>query len=190
VACRAKGKSVCHLVSVDPARSAKASSEGWRLRLRPNKGSEVCSLRIGPVCLYYGPSGPWGRTIRSPDQRGSPSAHSLCNCANCPAGVSGPSIGAKLVWAGTVCFWALVLRTVWGMSPDSTNSQVADRPALYGRQSACVKLIVVRALVLHVARFWTIRPRLADCSDFAFSDSSNLFQTGNLAFTCTMDRPA
>jgi hypothetical protein len=34
--CRAKGKSDHRLVSVDPARSAKASSEGWRLRLRPN----------------------------------------------------------------------------------------------------------------------------------------------------------
>jgi hypothetical protein len=34
--CQAKGKSVRRLVSVDPARSVKASSEGWRLRLRPN----------------------------------------------------------------------------------------------------------------------------------------------------------
>jgi hypothetical protein len=30
--------------------------------------------------------------------------------------------GAKLVWAGTVCFWALVLLIVRGLSPDSTNS--------------------------------------------------------------------
>jgi hypothetical protein len=77
-------------------------------------------------------------TIRSPDQRGSPSAQSLYNCADCPARVGGPSAGAKSVWAGTVCFWALVLRTVRGLSPDNTNSQVADRPALYGGQSACV----------------------------------------------------
>jgi formylmethanofuran dehydrogenase subunit B len=35
-ACRAKGRSVRRLVSVDPVRSAKASSEGWHLRLRPN----------------------------------------------------------------------------------------------------------------------------------------------------------
>jgi hypothetical protein len=34
------------------------------------EGSEVCSLRTGPVCLYCGPSGPWGRTVRSPDRRG------------------------------------------------------------------------------------------------------------------------
>jgi hypothetical protein len=92
--------------------------------------SEVCSLRTGPVCLYCGPSGPWGRTVRSPDQRGSPSAQSLYYCADCPAGIGGPSAVAKLVWAGTVSFWALVLRTVRGLSPDSTNSQVADRPAL------------------------------------------------------------
>jgi hypothetical protein len=31
-----KAKSACCLVSVDAARTAKASSEGWRLRLRPN----------------------------------------------------------------------------------------------------------------------------------------------------------
>jgi hypothetical protein len=76
------------------------------------EGSEVCSLQTGPVCLYCGPSRPWGRTVRSPDQRGSPSAQSLYNCADYPVGVGGPSTGAKLVWVGTVCFWALVLRTV------------------------------------------------------------------------------
>jgi hypothetical protein len=32
-----KGKSASRLVSVGAARLAKASSEGWRLRLRPNK---------------------------------------------------------------------------------------------------------------------------------------------------------
>ena len=31
-----KGKSASRLVSVGAARLAKASSEGWRLRLRPN----------------------------------------------------------------------------------------------------------------------------------------------------------
>jgi hypothetical protein len=102
------------------------------------EGSEVCSLRIGPICLYCGSSGPWGQTVRSPDQRGPPSAQSLYNYADYPAGVGGPSVGAKLVWAGTVCFWALVLRTVRSLSSDSTNSQVTDRPALYGGQSACV----------------------------------------------------
>jgi hypothetical protein len=102
------------------------------------EGSEVCSLRTSPVCLYRGPSGPWGWTVRSPDQRGLPSTQSLYNCVDCPAGVGGPSAGAKLVWAGTVCFWALILRTVRGLSPDSTNSQVADRLALYDGQSTCV----------------------------------------------------
>jgi hypothetical protein len=37
VAYEAKGKSARCLVSVGAARTAKASSEGWRLRLRPNK---------------------------------------------------------------------------------------------------------------------------------------------------------
>jgi hypothetical protein len=90
-------------------------------------------------CMFVqGPSGPWGRTVRSPNQRGSPSAQSLYYCADCPAGVGRPSAGAKLIWVGTVCFWTLVLRTVRGLSPDSTNSQVADCPALYGEQSTCV----------------------------------------------------
>jgi hypothetical protein len=36
-----KGESARRLASVDAVRSAKASSEGWRLRLRPN----ICPLR-------------------------------------------------------------------------------------------------------------------------------------------------
>jgi hypothetical protein len=47
--CRAKGKSVRCLVSVDPARSAKASSEGWRLRLRPN----TADLKFGAPRLIF-----------------------------------------------------------------------------------------------------------------------------------------
>jgi hypothetical protein len=101
-------------------------------------GSKVWSLRTGPVLLYCGPSGPWGRTVRSPDQRRLLSAQSLYYCADCPARVGGPSASAKWIWAGTLCFWVFVLRTVHGLSPDSTDSQVADRPVLYGGQSACV----------------------------------------------------
>jgi hypothetical protein len=93
-------------------------------------GSEVCSLWTCTVHLYYGPSGPWGWTVHRPDQRRLLSAQSLYYCADRPARVGGPSAGAKLVWAGTVCFWAFVLRTVRGLSPDSTVSQVVDRPAL------------------------------------------------------------
>jgi hypothetical protein len=140
--------------------------------------------------LYYGPSGPWGRTVRSPDQRGSPSPQSLYNCADCPTGVGGPSAGAKLVWAGTVCFWALVLWTVRGLSPDSTNSQVADHPALYGGQSACVSS--------SWSELWcSLLPGLGRSGQgwrtvwtLLFSDSSDIFQTGKLVVTCTADRPA
>jgi hypothetical protein len=53
-------------------------------------GSEECSLRTGPVHLYCGPSGPWGRTVRRPDQRGLLYAQSLYYCADCPARVGGP----------------------------------------------------------------------------------------------------
>jgi hypothetical protein len=101
-------------------------------------GSEVWALLTNPVLLYRGPSGPWGQTIRSPDQRRLLSAQSLYYCADIPARIDGPSASAKWIWAGTVCFWVFVLRTVRGLSPDSTNSQVTYRPALYGGQSACV----------------------------------------------------
>jgi hypothetical protein len=40
------------------------------------------------------------------------------------------------IWAETVCFWSNELRTVRGLNPDSTISQVADRPALEGGPSA------------------------------------------------------
>jgi hypothetical protein len=76
--------------------------------------------------------------LHSPDQRRLLSAQSLYYCADCPTRVGGPSASAKWIWAGTVCFWVFVLWTVRGLSPDSTNSQVVDRPALYGGQSACV----------------------------------------------------
>jgi hypothetical protein len=41
VAYEVKGKSARCLVSVGAARTAKASSEGWRLRLRPNRRFET-----------------------------------------------------------------------------------------------------------------------------------------------------
>jgi hypothetical protein len=101
-------------------------------------GSDVSSLRTSPVLLYCRPFGPWGRTVRSPDQRRLLSAHSLYYCADCPSRVGRPSASAKWFWAGTVCFWVFVLWTVRGLSPDSTNSQVTDRSSLYGGQFACV----------------------------------------------------
>jgi hypothetical protein len=96
----------------------------------PPVGSEVCLLRIGPIHLYCGPSGPWGRTVRSPDQRRLLSTQSLFYCADCPTRVGGPSASAKWIWAGTVCFWMFLLRTVWRISLDSTDSQGMDRLAL------------------------------------------------------------
>jgi hypothetical protein len=42
----AKGKSARCLVSVGAARTAKASSEGWRLRLRPNKHPEFGGIKF------------------------------------------------------------------------------------------------------------------------------------------------
>jgi hypothetical protein len=101
-------------------------------------GSEVWALLTNPVLLYYGPSRPWGLTIRSPDQRRLLSAQSLYYCADCLARVGGPSASAKWIWTGTVCFWVFVLRTIQSLSPDSTNSQVTDRTTLYGGRSACV----------------------------------------------------
>jgi hypothetical protein len=38
--CGTKGEPACCLVSIGPTITAKASSEGWRLRLRPNNPVE------------------------------------------------------------------------------------------------------------------------------------------------------
>jgi hypothetical protein len=50
--CGMKGEPACCLVSVGPTITAKASSEGWRLRLRPNKYYQIAfhSL-LSPICL-------------------------------------------------------------------------------------------------------------------------------------------
>ena len=103
-------------------------------------------IQWGPKCghfelvlYFYTADRPGlGRTVRSPDQRRLLSQQSLFYCVDCPARVGGLSASAKWIWAGTVCFWVFVLRTFRGLSSDSTYSQVTDRSALYGGQSACV----------------------------------------------------
>jgi hypothetical protein len=60
---------------------------------------------------------------------------SLCVCADCSAEVGGPSACAKLDLGRDCVFWSNELRTVRGLNPDSTISQVADRPALEGGPS-------------------------------------------------------
>jgi hypothetical protein len=149
------------------------------------EGSEVCSLRTGPVCLYCGPSGPWGQIIRSPDQRGSLCAQSLYYCADCPARVGGPSAGAKLVWAGTVCFWALVLRTSARtvLTPRSRTVRpcMADSPRVLSQCSQGSG-----APCCHVSDG---PAKVGGLSGPCFCDSSDIFQTGKLAVTCTADRP-
>jgi hypothetical protein len=51
VAYEAKGKSARCLVSVGAARTAKASSEGWRLRLRPNSYEATISSYGGNTAV-------------------------------------------------------------------------------------------------------------------------------------------
>jgi hypothetical protein len=63
---------------------------------------------------------------------------SLCACADRPVEVGKPTVDAKTVWTGTVCFCSNVLWTIQGFSPGSTDSQMADRPVLEGGQSALV----------------------------------------------------
>jgi hypothetical protein len=41
-----KGKSASRLVSIGAARLAKASSEGWRLRLRPNTWVQISLIYV------------------------------------------------------------------------------------------------------------------------------------------------
>jgi hypothetical protein len=153
------------------------------------EGSEIYPLWTGPVCLYCGPSGPWGRTVCSPDQRGSLCAQSLYYCADCPARVGGPSPSAKLVWAGTVCFWVFVLRTAQGLSPDSTDSQVADRLALLAN-SPRVLSQYCQGSGAPCCQVSDGPAKVGGLSEPRFSDSSDKFQTGKLVVTCTADRPA
>jgi hypothetical protein len=91
------------------------------------EGSEVCSLRTGPVCadrpgLGAGPSAVLTR-------EGHPQ-HSPCIIVRTirPGSTDRPQVLNE--FGQGLC--------VFGRFPDSTNSQVADRPALYVGQSACV----------------------------------------------------
>jgi hypothetical protein len=85
---------------------------GWRT-VRAKWSDRPRSIQRGPKYVHFGlvlyvctadrpglGAGPFTVLTRE----GSPSAQSLYNCADCPARVGGPSAGAKLVWAGTVCF--------------------------------------------------------------------------------------
>jgi hypothetical protein len=63
---------------------------------------------------------------------------SPCACADRPTGVGEQSAGAKTNLGGTVCFWSDVLQTVWGLSPNNTDSLVVGRLTLQGGQSAHV----------------------------------------------------
>jgi hypothetical protein len=70
-----KGKSASRLVSVGAARLAKASSEGWRLRLRPNigRGPGVSGGRVEVRITGGGDRRRAGRVRR---QSGSSAVHS------------------------------------------------------------------------------------------------------------------
>jgi hypothetical protein len=154
-------------------------------------GRTVCDLSRGIQSMF---TLNWScmfvlRTVRSPDQRGLPSAQSLYNCVDCPAGVDRPSAGAKLVWAGTVCFWVFVLQTVQGLSPNSTDSHsqtvrpcMADSPRMLSQYSQgsgapCCQVSDGPA-------------KVGGLSGSRFSDNSDIFQTGKLDVTCTADRPS
>jgi hypothetical protein len=101
-------------------------------------GSEVCSLRTGPVHLYCRPSGPWGRTVHSPGQRRLLSAQSLNYSADRLALMGGPSIGAKF-GLGRDC-------VVFGICtidcPEDKSGQYCllglGPSGLVGERSACV----------------------------------------------------
>jgi hypothetical protein len=49
---------------------------------------------------------------------------------------------------------------------------------------------MVSALDFHIDRSRTVRPRLADHPGLTFSDSTDRIQTGFIAVTGTVDRPA
>jgi hypothetical protein len=110
----------------------------------------------------------------------------MCPCADRSARVIGPSVGDKLDLGRDCVFWAFELRIVRGFSPSSTNSQGqivrpcrADRPHM--------KINLVSALVIYVARSQTVRPRLADHLGLTFSDSTYMFQMRTKVVPCMLD---
>jgi hypothetical protein len=49
---------------------------------------------------------------------------------------------------------------------------------------------LVSALVFHINRSWTVRPKRADRTGLTFSDNTVRFQTVFIAVTGTADRPS
>jgi hypothetical protein len=72
-----------------------------------------------------------------------------------------------MVWAGTVWFLGIVLRTIRRISPDSTVSGLGPS-GLIGGRSARVNCSWLEVRVLQVARSRTVRPWWADCPDLTF----------------------
>jgi hypothetical protein len=72
-----------------------------------------------------------------------------------------------MVWAGTVWFLGIVLRTIRRISPDSTVSGLGPS-GLIGGRSARVNCSWLEVRVLQVARSPTVRPWWADCPDLTF----------------------
>jgi hypothetical protein len=139
----------------------------WLLR------SEVGSFRNGPKYLYCERYGPWGRTVRGLDQRGSEFAQVLvCLC--------GPPAGAKTD-LGKDCVFLVECTTDYpGFEP--TDSLVADCLILKGERSARVNQLGQCSSALSC--------QVSDRPDLPFSDSTDRFQTGKLVVTGTADCPA
>jgi hypothetical protein len=74
----------------------------------------------------------------------------------------------NMVWAGTVWFLRIVLRTVRRISPDSTVSGLGPS-GLIGGRFARVNWSWSEVQVLQVARSRTVRPWWADCLDLTLT---------------------
>jgi hypothetical protein len=81
----------------------------------------------------------------------------------------------NMVWAGTVWFLGIVLRTVQRISLDSTVSGLGPS-GLIGGRSARVNCSWSEVRVLQVARSRTVRPWWADCPDLTFLTTLTVFK--------------
>ena len=140
-------------------------------------GSEVCPLRTFTVNLHCGPSGPWGRTVRSPDQRSLLSGQSLNYSVDRPALMADSPQVPNMVWAGTVWFLYFVLWTVRRITPEVLSPGLGPSGFVGGR-SACANRSWSEVRVLQVARSRTVRPWWADCLDLTFLTALTDFKRG------------
>jgi hypothetical protein len=123
--CGTKGEPACFLVSVGPTITAKASSEGWRLRLRPN------NFFISPKLFRI--SCPFSRDHRTTSSR----EWHATRVGDPRLSLSTPSASTTSSWAREpalivfIQFYLTLSSTCLTQSPSYTVSRNSSRSRLF-----------------------------------------------------------